>query len=161
MFGRVIFPERVVQAALAATATAAERIRSIPSKGLLELCRYETWEPGDDFTGRDGMTAFLAESGSLLEVIGHVHELKIVNGTLKAVGEMQDNLRWRYPVEQHTPVPYMELKAENVIDPISSTVMRRVTIFAFTEIVMVFQAVTDLALRKYRERKSLLAVDKS
>jgi len=157
MFGRVIFPERVVLTAIAA----AERTKSQFSQGILELCRYETWEPNDDFTGRDEMTAILSEAGCLLEVIGYVRELKIVDGTLKAVGEMQDKLRWRFPVEQHTPVPYMELKAENVIDPISNTVLRRVTNFNFTEVVLVFQAVTDLALRKYRERKSLLAVDKT
>lgn len=155
-FGGIVFPTSVVQNAMASACTPD----AFTSQGLMELCRYEHWPGGfdqsvdNDFV-HDEMRSKLTSCGRLLEVIGFVQELEIVNGVLRCRGVMQHNLKWHLPLEQHTAVPYMEMTFEHVRPG-----LKIVKSFAFTEIVLVYQAVTKLALRKFAERKSLLGVDR-
>lgn len=149
MFGRVVFPLASVEAAI----KAAERSRSMfRNGGLLEVCRYEEpwWEQGGEpDEERDEMIGKLNDSGRLLEVIGYVTSFDIVDKRLSVQAELQKDLTWRRPFEHHTPVPYMDFRTRHEKDGV-----RIVQEFTFTEIVMVYQGVTRLALRKFAEKKN-------
>lgn len=157
VFGGNVFPADVVRRAIIDLPRSAYH-------GILELCRYEHWpdplQPPFDEYGSDTMTAKLAASGRMLEVVGSVQDLQIVNGVLRASAEIQNHLVWHLPLDGHTAVPYVDILAAS-----SSPKIRVVKSFLFTEVVLVYQAVTKLALRKYAERrkyagrKSLKSVD--
>lgn len=148
MFERVVFPLASVEAAI----NAAERNRTmLRNGGCLEVCRYEEpwWMENDGPNeAQDEMIGKLNDSGRMLEVIGAVTSLEIVDKKLFAYAELQDRINWRKPFEHHTPVPYMDFRTR-----VEREGVRLVKEFAFTEIVMVYQGVTRLALRKYHERK--------
>lgn len=149
MFGRVIFPQSAVELAI----QAADKARSQFHNGaLLEVCRYEEpwWKEHDEpDEERDEMIGKLNDSGRLLEVIGYVTSFDIVDKRLVAEAELQKDLTWRRPFDHHTPVPYMDFRTRSERDG-----MKLVEHFFFTEIVMVYQGVTRLALRKFAEKKN-------
>lgn len=155
-FGGIVFPTSVVQNAMAS----ARIPGAFTSQGLMEFCRYEHWPGGfdqsmdNDFV-HDEMCSKLTSYGRLLEIIGYVQDLEIVKGVLVCRGVMQHNLKWHLPLEGHTAIPYMEMRFEHVRPG-----LKIVKSFVFTEIVLVYQAVTKLALRKFAQRKSLLGVDR-
>lgn len=142
MFGRIVFPRPVVEKALE---TVNEP--TMYGKGILDLCRFEVpeWSMGQDME-RDEMIGRLSDSGCLLEVIGHVDRVWLEGDVVKCKANMHENLRWGLPLEDHKPVPYMSITAKG-------TNPRIVTKFQFTEIVLVYQAVTQLALTKFKMRK--------
>lgn len=149
MFGRIIFPRTVVVKAIEA-ARAAGIARNRFGTGILELCRYEVYDPVVEHhdPAYDEMIGRLSQAGRLLEVIGLVFDLEIVDKTLWASGDIQGNLQWPLPQESYVPVPYMDMRAKRDGDH------RVVTEFFFTEIVLVYQEVTMLANSKFAEMRS-------
>jgi hypothetical protein len=132
--GDLVFTETSVRQAI----EYAKSHRS--GNGILELCRFEGGIPDD----------------SMLEVIGYVRQLEIENNVLRCYGEMQDNLHWPMPPSRYMPTPYVDMRIVH-----RSGGFRFVKSFTITEVVLAYQHVTTLALRKYHQRKSLLRVDKS
>lgn len=154
MFGGLVFPVNVVNEAIACT----KQPGMFDHNGILELCRFE--EPGipeDYYLLNDLVTSKLAGSGRLLEVIGYVREIIIDHGVVRCSGMVQSKTAWHAdrPIEDHVAIPYMDLHCEHQKDGI-----KVVKSFTFTEVVLVYQAVTRLALRKFHQNKSILGVDK-
>ena len=153
-FGGIVFPLAAVQNAITSAHSDAFR-----KHDRMELCRYERWpESLEELPGAyipDWMTTRLSDvSGRLLEVVGDIQELEVVNGTVKARGVMRSDLMWHLPLEGHIAIPYMEMRSD------LQSGLKIVKSFRFTEVVLVYQAVTKLALRKFAERKSISGVDK-
>lgn len=154
MFGGLVFPADVVNEAIART----KQPGMFDHNGILELCRFEEHGiPEDYYLLHDLVESKLAGSGRLLEVIGYVREIAIENGVVRCSGMVQANLTWHEdrPIDAHVAVPYMDLQCEHQTDGI-----KVVKSFTFTEVVLVYQAVTRLALRKFHQNKSILGVDK-
>ena len=149
-FGGIVFPRKVVDEAI----VDANRPGMFDGHGILELCRF------DDICGsvppegyvQDEMISRLSDSGRLLEVIGYVRKLEIVGDVLRCHGDFQGNLYWIYPFEGYTAVPYVEMR---LVHRENLKIANRLR---FTEIVMVYQAVTKLALRKFAENKNRFQV---
>jgi hypothetical protein len=144
LWGGLVFPERVVRNA----------VQAALAKSRLELCIFEAEE--DDIRGE--MTTRLSGAGQLLEVVGHIDELWIEKDVLKCSGQMQD-LPGRTPLTQFTAIPYLDMRCEFVNDPKTSKQIRLMKEFRITEVVLIDQAVTRLAVRKFSENKLKLLVD--
>lgn len=148
MFGGLVFPVRVV----------TEAIDHAKRNHDLELCRFdEHGIPENYYVLNNTVTSKLAGSGRMLEVIGYVLEIVIDHGVVRCSGVIQSGLTWQEgrPIESHVAIPYMDLRCEHQEDGV-----KVVKSFTFTEVVLVYQAVTRLALRKYEQNKSILGVDK-
>lgn len=141
--GSVLIPRHVVIAAL-------DRFRG---KQVLELSRYD--ENGESQLSPLGgdMVSRLSDAGMLLEVVGRITEMWIDGDMLKCSGELQDSLFWPFPRQDYMPVPYMDFKHQHVKDTKLPGCKRLITEATFTEVVLVYQAVTRLALRKYRLKR--------
>lgn len=149
VFQNLVFPEDVVQKAIANVVQRAQSVVQ-PVIGGLEVCRYEEpFFPPDDGNVYDTMSSMLSQTGRLLEVIGYASNLRISDGALQAELIIVDNLHWKNPLMDHSVVPYV------TIDASQRTEGRRVvTSFTLTEIVLVFHEVTIFAIEKYRNRRN-------
>ena len=150
-FGDAIYPRNVVEKAIKEAED--HRARHGLFKGVLELCVISK--------------ALLdTRSTPTLEVIGWIDRLWIENGFLMCSAVIDDlEVAPADPVvlSEMTAVPYVDIRqgytqCAGVVAP--HPAIRRVTDLAITEVVLVDQAVTKLALCKYQERKSNLAVDR-
>ncbi len=133
MYDYIIFPAEVVHQAI-----------SELKGNRLELCRYEE---ANAQCYRDEMISRLSASGTMLEFIGYIKGLWVEDNALHCWGDMEDNVLWPLPVSDYTPVPYVNMRT--VLHTNDGHVVRTVKDFTFTEIVLVYQQVTRLALQKY------------
>ena len=146
LWGGLVFPERVVRKA----------VQVALSKSQLEVCIFGTEE--DEILG--DMTTRLSGAGQLLEVVGHIDELWIEKDVLKCSGQMQDlDLSGKTPLAQFTAIPYLDMRCKSVNDQKTHKQIRLMKEFRITEVVLIDQAVTRLAVRKFSENKLKLLVD--
>lgn len=143
MYGDTLFSRSVIVDAIS-------RLKSLKMSAtdavyVLNICRYADEFPPQDWSGWDGYDQ-LVKAGCMLDVIGHVDRIWLEGATVKCTGFIEDGLRWKSPITDYRAIPYM-LKES------SSFKIRVVTSFQFTEVVLVYQDVTNLAKRKYRRLK--------